>query len=68
MFAHFMSAASDSSVTLPKRGVWFATKSHGSFEASTHDWAADKKLVSGEDTEMIPVEEFVNASWLSDAQ
>ena len=50
MFAHFMSAASDSSVTLPKRGVWFATKSHGSFEASTHDWAADKKLIAGEDT------------------
>lgn len=68
MFAHFMSAASDSSVTLPKRGVWFATKSHGSFEASTHDWAADEKLVSGEDAEMIPAEEFVNASWLSDAQ
>ena len=38
------------------------------FEASTHDWAADKKLVSGEDAEMIPAEEFVNASWLSDAQ
>ena len=28
------------------------------FEASTHDWAADEKLVSGEDTEMIPAEEF----------
>ena len=40
----------------------------GAFEASTHDWAADKKLVSGEDAEMIPVEEFVNASWLFDAQ
>lgn len=30
------------------------------FEVSTHDWAADKKLVSGEDTEMIPAEEFFN--------
>ena len=48
MFAHFMSAASDSSVTHPKRGVWFATKRHGSFEASTHDWAAGEKAVSGE--------------------
>lgn len=38
------------------------------FEASTYDWAADEKLVSGEDAEMMPVEEFVNASWLSDAQ
>lgn len=28
------------------------------FEASTHDWAADEKLVSGEDAEMIPAEEF----------
>ena len=28
------------------------------FEASTHDWAADEKLVSGEDVEMIPAEEF----------
>ena len=30
----------------------------GAFEASTHDWAADEKLVSGEDAEMIPAEEF----------
>ena len=30
----------------------------GSFEASTHDWAADEKVVSGEDAEMIPAEEF----------
>ena len=30
------------------------------FEASTHDWAADEKLVSGEDAEMIPAEEFFN--------
>lgn len=28
------------------------------FEASTRVWAADEKLVSGEDTEMIPAEEF----------
>ena len=58
MFAHFMSAASDSSVTLPKRGVWFATKRHGAFEASTRVWAADEKAVSGEEVEMIPAEEF----------
>lgn len=58
MFAHFMSAASDSSVTLPKRGVWFATKRHGSFEASKHDWAADEKEVVGEGAEMMPAEEF----------
>lgn len=32
----------------------------GAFEASVHDWAADKKLVSGEDVEMIPAEEFFN--------
>ena len=31
---------------------------HSAFEASTHDWAADEKLVSGEDAEMIPAEEF----------
>ena len=30
----------------------------GAFEASTHDWAADEKAVSGEDAEMIPAEEF----------
>ena len=30
----------------------------GEFEASTHDWAADEKAVSGEDVEMIPAEEF----------
>ena len=56
MFAHFMSAASDSSVTLPKRGVWFATKRHGAFEASTRVWAADEKEVAGEGEEMIPAE------------
>ena len=28
------------------------------FEASTHDWAADEKAVSGEEVEMIPAEEF----------
>lgn len=57
MFAHFMSAASDSSVTHPQRGVWFATKRYGSFEASTHDWAADEKAVSGE-VELVSAEEF----------
>ena len=31
----------------------------GAFEASTHDWAADEKVVSGEEVEMmIPAEEF----------
>ena len=30
------------------------------FEASTHDWAADKKEVVGEGAEMIPAEEFFN--------
>lgn len=31
---------------------------HSAFEASTHDWAADEKAVSGEEVEMIPAEEF----------
>lgn len=30
----------------------------GESGAPAHDWAADEKLVSGEDAEMIPAEEF----------
>ena len=33
-------------------------KRYSEFEASTHDWAADEKAVSGEDAEIIPTEEF----------
>ena len=28
------------------------------FEAATHDWAADEGVVSGEEVEMLPAEEF----------